>query len=51
MESKTSTETPLTRKEREFLRHKVEILVAAEEVFSEKGYIQKRPTSAETPIY
>jgi AcrR family transcriptional regulator len=29
----------LTRKEREFIRHRSEILDAAEEVFSEKGYI------------
>jgi len=29
----------LSRKEREFLRHKEEILWAAEEVFSEKGYV------------
>lgn len=29
----------LPRKEREFLRHRREILMAAEEVFSEKGYI------------
>ena len=29
----------LSRKEREYLRHKEEILWAAEEVFSEKGYV------------
>jgi AcrR family transcriptional regulator len=29
----------LSRKEREFLRHKEEILWAAEQVFSEKGYV------------
>jgi len=32
-------EEQLTRKEREFLRHRAEILEAAELVFSEKGYI------------
>ncbi len=32
-------ETTLPRKEREFLRHRREILMAAEAVFSEKGYI------------
>jgi AcrR family transcriptional regulator len=32
-------DTTLPRKEREFLRHRREILMAAEEVFSEKGYI------------
>lgn len=32
-------DTKLPRKEREFLRHKREILMAAEEVFSERGYI------------
>ncbi len=32
-------DTTLPRKEREFLRHKREVLRAAEEVFSKKGYI------------
>lgn len=34
-----SADKVLTRKEREFARHRVEILDAAEEIFSEKGYI------------
>jgi AcrR family transcriptional regulator len=34
-----SASPKLSRKEREFLRHKEEILWAAEEVFSEKGYV------------
>ena len=34
-----SASPKLSRKEREFLRHREEILWAAEEVFSEKGYV------------